>query len=144
MRVAGQWHVCDDGVTRPVIHGRVLSAGTFWCKATFLVDTGADRTVFSADILQSLVPPSEPAQGQLAGVGGSITTVEFPTQIVLTRHDGGNATFRGVFAACPRSEMLDMSVLGRDILDRFTVIVDREGATVCLLRGNHRYQIVGG
>jgi len=35
-----------------------------------------------------------------------------------------------------------MSVLGRDILDLFAVIVDRPGDVVCLVGQRHRYQIV--
>ena len=36
---------------------------------------------------------------------------------------------------------LDMSVLGRDILGLFALIVDQLGDTVCLIRQNHRYRI---
>jgi hypothetical protein len=55
MRIDGEWLLCDDSVLRPVIRGEILeSDGTWHPVADFLVDTGADRTVFSAIVLASL------------------------------------------------------------------------------------------
>jgi hypothetical protein len=55
MRIYGEWLLCDDSVLRPVIRGEILeSDGTWHPVADFLVDTGADRTVFSAIVLASL------------------------------------------------------------------------------------------
>jgi len=51
MRIDGQWLVCDDGVTRPVISGEILAHNGSWEKSEFLVDTGADCTVFSTATL---------------------------------------------------------------------------------------------
>lgn len=51
MRIDGQWLVCDDGVMRPVIIGDIRTADGAWEQCEFLVDTGADRTVFNAAIL---------------------------------------------------------------------------------------------
>jgi hypothetical protein len=48
---------------------------------------------------------------------------------------------RGEYAACTQQDMLDMSVLGRDILDLFAVIVDRPQDVVCLIGGHHTYRI---
>jgi hypothetical protein len=36
---------------------------------------------------------------------------------------------------------LDLSVLGRDILRWFALIVDRPGNAICLLNQRHRYAI---
>src|SRR5688572_15020180 len=47
MRIDGVWHLCDDGIVRPVIRGEILACDGSWVKAPFLVDSGADRTVFS-------------------------------------------------------------------------------------------------
>ena len=38
-------------------------------------------------------------------------------------------------------EALDISVLGRDIIGLFAVIVDRPHDIVCLLRRRHRYRV---
>jgi hypothetical protein len=54
MRINGEWYLCDDSVVRPVIRGEVLAGDGSWARVPFLVDTGADRTVFSAAILALL------------------------------------------------------------------------------------------
>ncbi len=54
MRIDGEWLLCDDGILRPVIRGEILAGNGTWQRAEFLVDTGADRTVFSAATLAML------------------------------------------------------------------------------------------
>jgi hypothetical protein len=51
-------------------------------------------------------------------------------------------SFRGSYAAVVKDEALDFSVLGRDILSLFAVIVDDPQRTVCLLSQRHSYTIV--
>jgi hypothetical protein len=144
MHLSGQWHLCDDGVERPVIHGEVLAGEGSWLPLPFLVDTGADRTVLSADTLAALNLPMSPAGDSLAGLGGTVHPVSVETTIRLFRDEGGEATFRGQFAAVMDPEALDMSVLGRDVTGLFAVIVDRPGNAVCLVRERHRYAILQG
>ena len=48
MRIDGEWLLFDDDILRPVIRGEILTEAGAWQQAEFLVDTGADRTVFSA------------------------------------------------------------------------------------------------
>ena len=62
MQVLGEWYECDDGVERPVIHGRTLAANGSWVQTPFLVDTGADRTVLSSEIFDALSLPNLPLQ----------------------------------------------------------------------------------
>ena len=54
MRINGAWASGDIGIVRPVIQGEVLASSGLWISAPFLVDTGADQTVFSASILEDL------------------------------------------------------------------------------------------
>ncbi|GMU21077.1 MAG: hypothetical protein AMXMBFR13_11710 [Phycisphaerae bacterium] len=77
----------------------------------------------------------------MGGVGGLVDTVMVTTQIQMTRDDGQAVQFRGTYAACTDHAALDMSVLGRDILDLFAVIVDHPANLVAILGGNHRYVI---
>ena len=63
--------------------------------------------------------------------------------LFLMRDDGGKVTFRGRYAACLAPDALDMSVLGRDILSMFAVIVDRPANILCLLGGQHSYRVYG-
>jgi hypothetical protein len=50
MQIDGQWLLCDGGIVRPVIRGVILARAGLWVPSAFLVDTGADRTVFSAEV----------------------------------------------------------------------------------------------
>jgi len=141
MLIRGEWYLCDDGVTRPVIRGEVLAGDGSWVQAPFLVDSGADRTVVSADILQALNLPALASPHQLAGIGGISPAGVIQTQIVFAREDRSRVTFRGQFAVLTEVTALDMSVLGRDITNLFAVIVDRPGDVVCLVGQEHRYLI---
>jgi Aspartyl protease len=141
MRIDGQWLVCDDGVRRPVISGEIRAPDGSWEKSEFLVDTGADRTVFSAATLAKLgLQPLAMPEG-LSGVGGMAASVIVDTWMRLTREDAGKVMFRGQYAAVTELAALDISVLGRDITGLFAVIVDRPRDVVCLVGQRHRYTI---
>jgi predicted aspartyl protease len=141
MRFNGEWLQCDDGVVRPVIRAEILMGEGSWRAVELLVDTGADRTVLSANVLESLnLATTEPQEG-IGGVGGLVDSVIVRTQIRLTHDDGMKAVFCGEYAACVEHEALDMSVLGRDILEMFVVIIDRPSGVVSILGGRHRYKI---
>jgi hypothetical protein len=141
MQLNGLWLLCADGVVRPVIRGEVLAGDGARIQTLFLIDTGADRTVFSANIFTALRRLPLTQTEQLGGVGGRVTAVLVETQIEIQRDDGGIAAFRGQFAALTDPEALDMSVLGRDISNLFAVIVDRPRDLICLLGQQHRYVI---
>ncbi|MBM4298814.1 MAG: hypothetical protein FJ143_13845 [Deltaproteobacteria bacterium] len=141
MRIDGEWLLCDDGVSRPVIRGEILASGGTWQRAEFLLDTGADRTVFSAPVLSSLSLLPITTRSRLGGVGGEIDSVVVETQVRLTREDGGKVVLRERYAAVTELEALDMSVLGRDIAGFFAVIVDQPENLVCLLGQRHHYVI---
>jgi hypothetical protein len=55
--------------------------------------------------------------------------------------DGGPARVRGAMAAFTNPTATDLSVLGRDVLDHFDVIISRRGNEILLLAGNHHYQV---
>jgi len=143
MLIGGLWHPCDDGFVRPVLPGEVLAADGTWKKLLFLVDTGADRTVFSGDCLAGLGLPQE-GTDRLGGVGGVVGSVTVTTQIRFTRENGDKILFRGKYAAIPERDALDMSVLGREILNLFAVVVDRPQDVVCLIRSPHTYTVGQG
>ena len=144
MQINGEWLLCDDGVVRPVIRGEILTNERLWQPAEFLVDTGADRTVFSAATLSKLELQPIVVQERLGGLGGLIDAVVVATQIQLTRETGSKVVFRSPYAAVTAVEALDICVLGRDITGLFTVLVDQPGNIVCLLGQRHRYTIVQG
>ena len=126
---------------RPVIHGLLLKGSGSWMNCTFLVDTGADKTVISGEMLDKLGCEALPAMQQLGGVGGPVETVIVGTRVLLSRTDGGTVAVEGPFAAFTNFEALELSVVGRDVLNHFSLIVDYSKRIVHLLTGRHRYTI---
>lgn len=142
MEIKGEWQFCEDGIVRPVMLGRFESTGGTWVSARLLIDTGADRTVLSAAVLQELgIDPVEAEEG-ISGLGGATDAVVIQTKLQLFRETGAPVTFHSHFTAVTDPTALDLSVSGRDILDLFALIVDRPGNTVCLLSQRHRYEII--
>ena len=141
MVIVGAWVLGDDEVLRPVIRSSVLAEDGSWLEVPLVVDTGADRTVFSQAIYKDLGSPESETSDPLEGAGGETPSVVFRTEVVLPCHDGGRASFRGPLAAFTDLTALDMSVLGRDILNHFAVIVDYPRDIVCLLGKGHQYVI---
>lgn len=108
-----------------------------------LLDAGADRTVFSSqflDLLQELEVIEFELTG-LAGVGGRVNTITVETVISFNRDDGRPVTVRGTFRVFTESESADLSILGRDVTNNFSVIYDYPNQTVALLAPPHSYEI---
>ncbi len=143
MRINGTWEFCDDGILRPILVGHVLAGDGAWLKVLFLVDTGADRTAISADVLKASGLPHVAPSHHLGGVGGVADSVVIETQLRLEDATLGPIAFKGHFAAFTELEALDMSVLGRDITNLFALIVDRPAEVVAMIRPDHRYAISG-
>ena len=141
MLCQGEWFQGSDGIVRPIVWAEVLGADGAWIKVPFLLDTGADRTVISAGVLHLLNLQGVQPLDRIGGVGGIVNSVDVATRIRLTRDDGQWVTLRGTYAACLQHETLDISVLGRDILNLFAVIVDRAADRVVLLHGSDSYAI---
>lgn len=141
MLINGVWHLCDDGMTRPVLRAEILTRDSSWIKVPFLLNTGADRTVFSADVLAALRLSPVVAEEQIGGVGGTVSSMIVETQIRLTHEEGGKVTLRGQYAGVTEVNALDTSVLGRDVTNLFVVIVDWLQQVVSLLGQRHQYTI---
>lgn len=84
MRISGEWSPCDDGMVRPLIRGEILAGNSSWESAEFLVDTGADRTVFSASTLEALQLQPIVTRHRLGSLGGLVESVVVETQIRLS------------------------------------------------------------
>ena len=144
MRFDGSWFPCPDGRLRPVVHGELADGAGVRYRLPFLVDTGADVSVISLAALTEIQFDIPTGLGsQLEGVGGRSESVTLDTPLWLTRETGADVRFHGPFLASPAVDQFGVSVLGRDVLNHFAVIVDRQRDTVCLLAGNHRYAIQG-
>lgn len=143
MRILGEWLVCDDGVTRPTVRAYVCTGGIRAHADDFLIDSGADRTVFSASLWRRLdtigrVSPEHALQG----IGGGASSVLVEARLELERDDGQPVSIRGEFYAFTDQESSDLSILDRDVLDNFDLILSRRRDEVLLLAPNHQYQVI--
>jgi hypothetical protein len=129
---------CDDEVIRPSVLGQVRAADGQMVDVTFLLDAGADRTVFSSRFL-SLLQPVETSEDQihLAGVGGSVDSIMIATVVAFIRDDGRRVTVSGSSGQFTKAENAELSVLGRDITNNFSVIYDYPNQAVALLAAPH-------
>lgn len=143
MRIAGEWQPADDGVMCPVVIAQVQGADGSLTADRFLIDSGADRTVLSARLLRILnfasFQVSEDAI--LQGVGGVGASVLVKTIVVLRSDEGGEVFMRGEFAAFTDPSTTDLSILGRDVLNHFDVILSRRRNEILLLAPNHNYRV---
>lgn len=139
MRIDGKWLACDDGEVRPLVPGMVRLANDEWLEVAFVLDAGADRTVFSADFLSLLRPLqiTAPDASSLVGVGGEAGSITIETAIGFTRDDGRPVSVRGTFCVFTDSASADLSVLGRDVTNNFSVTYDYPGQMVVLLAPPH-------
>jgi hypothetical protein len=134
-----------DGATRPMIPAHLLRQdGTLYSEA-FLIDTGADITVLSAAVLQQLNCPTAPPPAglSLVGISGSGAFVLVQAVLEFRRADGGAARVRGSVAAFVDPAASDYSILGRDVLDNFDVIISRRQNEIWLLAPHHGYRVIG-
>ena len=141
MRIDGTWMLDEGGILYPLVIGEVLAADGAWISCAFLIDTGSEVTVITADILHRLGLPTQPSRRQLRGLGGVVASVSVDTQLKFTQPDGSPATVRHSFDALTEVRESDISVLGRDVLGAFALIVDRPARVIHLVSGRHRYLI---
>jgi predicted aspartyl protease len=141
MQIRGEWLLGADGISRPVLRGEILTGQGRWYPLAFLVDTGADQTTLNAGTLRLLDLKPIVTPHRLEGLGGHVNLEVVETTIHLFQERDEEVAFHGQFAAISDPEALETSVVGRDILDLFAVIVDRPGDVVCLVGQRHGYQI---
>jgi hypothetical protein len=143
MVIVGEWRLCDDGVARPAVQALVGDAAGTQLAAYFLVDSCADRSVLSADLLNRLGVSSSapPADLIFQGIGGASEFVLVDIVLELATQDGAPARIRGQFAAFTDLTATDLSILGRDVLNHFDIILSRRNSEVLLLTHSHRYRV---
>lgn len=143
MRIEGRWHLFKDGVLRPVVDAALQTSAGTWQVLMFLLDAGADRTVFDASFLPLLSPLALPAAQtpEIGGVGGKVGCVFIQTSLAFVRDDGKRVTVNGPFGVFTDPASSDVSVLGRDVTNNFDVIYSYPQRQVTLLAPPHGYQI---
>ena len=113
---------------RPIMADVVLNGST---SARLLLDTGADRTLIGVRALAAAgVSLSRPvATGRIVGVTGSDRV---PYVIIDSLEVGGVRVGRMPVGAYDMTEAEGDGLLGRDVLDRFNVVIDPARGLVTL------------
>jgi hypothetical protein len=55
MMIVGKWHLFDDGITRPIVRAKIHKGDGTLIVEDFLIDSGADRTVFRTTLNEILL-----------------------------------------------------------------------------------------
>jgi hypothetical protein len=79
----------------------------------------------------------------LQGIGGSSEFVLVDGVLDFASCDGSTARVNGRLAAFTDSTATDLSILGRDVLNYFDVILSRRNNRVLLLAADHPYRVEG-
>src|SRR3974390_1035332 len=99
MVISGSWQQNDDGVTRPVIEIQVVGAGSRSVEEIFLIDSGADRSLFWAGLLDRL--EFEESKGakteKLHGLMGICESRVVNATLILKTREGQNVRINGDF-----------------------------------------------
>src|SRR6185295_18561715 len=99
MRIDGCWLRCSDGIERPVIDAELLLPTRQLVAVPFLLDTGADITIVSYDVAQTLVTFLRQSPTTTTGIGGSAMANVLEAAIVFTAVDRSRSGFTGPLPA---------------------------------------------
>jgi hypothetical protein len=80
-------------------------------------------------------------QTLLSGIGGSVGSFTVETVIGFRMDNQRVVTVRGSFGVFTEGESADLSVLGRDVSNNFSVIYDYPNQIIALLAPPHSYEI---
>jgi len=143
--ISGEWLDNGEGIVLPIVRARIVGAsGQSSHAEAFLIDSGAELTVFREALVNRLrlsIVPSPPGLS-LTGVGGRSDFVTLDATLEFDRDDGLAARVHGPYSAFTDPKAIDLSLLGRDVLHNFDLILSRQRNEVLLLAPNHRYQVV--
>lgn len=135
MHIEGRWLAGADGVDRPVFDGYIAAPGGVLLPLSLLIDTGADLTVLSPSVAEQLVGVVQPTRTDTlaGGVGGTQQLYELAVDLLLPTTMGQRARIRGPLPVILAPGSLELSVIGRNLLDQFTLIYSRPSGTLLLL-----------
>jgi len=135
MRIEGRWLQGGDGVERPVLDGYLTVPGGYQLGLSRLIDTGADSTVLAPDVAQRLAAMTQPTptSATAVSINGAIPMYELAVDLLLSTTSGQRARIHGPLPVLLTPGSLDLSVIGRDVLDQFTLIYGRLQGVIFLL-----------
>jgi len=128
----------------PFVEASVLAADGEWIDVFFLIDLGADGTYLPSKYMKELGIQLDEAKTEddVTGVGGrKVEYIPFITQLRFERNDNRRTLDLsiGVFT---QEESLDIPVLGRDVMNFFTLLCDLKANLVWLIDETDRIKIL--
>ncbi|MBU1487113.1 retropepsin-like domain-containing protein [bacterium] len=133
----------ETGIFRPYISADVLSPANEWVEVDFLVDTGADETFLDFSFVRELDIDTRgiDVKDDVGGVGGSgVPYFQIDSALKLIS-PGGTKVFKGKVNIFLDPHSSEVPLLGRDVLDNFVAIFDREQSSILLLDEEEEYGI---
>lgn len=127
-------------MVRPVLTAKLLVQGQE-LPVVLLVDTGADRTVLGSAFVEILEGARQTTTETFFSAGGQVDCFLAAVRFELLDASNRPIRFSTSCIVLTDPNQRNEHLLGRDILDYFAVICDREGNQVTLLRFPHRYSI---
>lgn len=143
MYIWGRYVQAERGAFEPRITAYLPNAIGSWHRFEFLIDSGSDRTFLPSDYAETLrIDLSTlPTTDNAVGVGSdrlAYYKLDTEMRFLMGRHIGHVQLTIGIF----RDEgLLDLPILGRDVLDEFALILDRSRDIVALLEPSQPNQI---
>ncbi len=141
MIVKGEYRKVGE-LYRPYIRVLVKNTTGNYLTLSFLLDTGADRTFLPYRFIKPLGVDLKQVsiKDDVGGIGGKAPYFEYNTTLIMKSETTG-IVFAGDIGIFLEPHSGDVPLLGRDILDYFTLIFDKRQGIVLLLDETHSYEI---
>lgn len=132
-----------DNPLAPFVNASLRTVNEQWIEVSFLIDLGADGTYLPSQYAKKLGMQLDraPTEDNVTGVGGQRAEyVPFTTQLRFSNGDEKILELEiGIFT---QADALDVPILGRDVMNCFTVLCDFRGNLVWLLDETERTQLL--
>jgi len=124
-----------------MLPGLILVSGREY-PVQFSVDSGAAQTVLGSDFAPLLQPQQLPSTGTvLLSAAGEVNSFFASLRLAFVDDARRRVIFSLNCAVLTDARQANTHLLGRDVLDYFAVICDKDADRVTLLRPPHTYTI---
>ncbi|MBM3241476.1 hypothetical protein FJZ31_34780 [Candidatus Poribacteria bacterium] len=128
----------------PFVEASVRAADEKWIDMFFLIDLGADGTYLPSKYMKELGIQLEEAriENDVTGVGGQrVEYIPFITQLKF-ESNGDLRIFDLSIGVFTQEESLDIPILGRDVMNFFTLLCDLKANLVWLIDEADRMKLL--
>lgn len=128
----------------PFVKASIRTANEKWIDVSFLIDLGADGTYLPSEYAKKLGIQLDEArmENDVTGVGGQrVEYIPFITQLKF-ESNGGWRTINLSIGVFTQEESLDIPVLGRDVMNFFTLLCDLKANLVWLIDDSDRMKLL--